>query len=276
MVPSRCLFLLILGMSDLEGSIYKPWVDLQLVDPPGVEMVHDTVGTDNFYVNNMMKKVDSQQLIGTFHSMKKAKKTFYPSMISVVLCYQVLVFLVIISMNAMMMTQALGDSTMKSLIWSMRLITQFSPLHLLFRKKDEYIIHQLLSTQISDDIDPKDNKGGLTPLHLAVKSKRPQIVEMLIEIGTSVDNMMLGKLGKIPGFDLASIKVVRSPLVRETSPSVMETLVERGDKAERGGNEAEQKVLQQFKDPVLDHELFAMGDSQFHGNYTMVNRVQEI
>jgi len=99
----------------------------QLVDPSEIEMIHDTVGNHKLNVSNEMKKVDSQQLIETFHSI--TKKTFYQYMIPILLCYQVLECLAMTRIQAMV-TQALGDSTMKSLIRSIRLITQFSPLHL--------------------------------------------------------------------------------------------------------------------------------------------------
>merc|ERR1719167_1080233 len=104
-------------------------------------------------------------------------------------------------------------------------------LHLAADQKDIDIIDFLLK-QNDTDIDAKDRKGNQTPLYLAVKNKCPQIVEMLIENGASIENICFGKtiqqhiLEKLPGFDIASIKLKKAPVVRQDSTSVLERLAQ--------------------------------------------------
>ena len=142
-------------------------------------------------------------------------------------------------------------------------------LHMAAEQREVDIIHYLLNRK-DIDVDPKDNKGGQTPLYLAVKNKHPQIVEMLIENGASVDSVVLGKpvsvhiLEKMPGFDLASIKVLRAPLVRQTSASVLESMMQLVDGAGRGGGR-EQEVLQEFRDLALQVDTKELNTARSSG-----------
>ena len=142
-------------------------------------------------------------------------------------------------------------------------------LHLASEQKEVDIIHYLLNRR-DIEVEVKDGKMGQTPLYLAVKARHPQIVEMLIENGASVETIVFGKtiqvhiLEKLPGFDLASIKVVRAPVVRQSSGSVLETLVELVDGVGRGGGE-EQEVAVQVRDLLLQVETKALNTSAISG-----------
>eukprot|EP00092_Neocalanus_flemingeri_P007937 GFUD01008564.1.p1 GENE.GFUD01008564.1~~GFUD01008564.1.p1 ORF type:complete len:1055 (-),score=196.84 GFUD01008564.1:189-3353(-) len=128
-------------------------------------------------------------------------------------------------------------------------------LHIAAENKDVDIIDFLIKHK-DIVIDAKDRKGNQTPLYLAVKNKSPQIVEMLVENGASTETICFGKpiqqhiLEKMPGFDLASIKLKKAPVVRQDSSSVLERLAQIIDisahKKASNGN-----YLQEFKGLVL-------------------------
>ena len=111
-----------------------------------------------------------------------------------------------------------------------------SGLHLAVEQKDVDIIDFILS-QKDVNVDVKDKKGNQTPLYLAVKNKSPQLVEMLVENGASIENVCFGKtihqhiLEKLPGFDISGIKRKSAPLARQGSTSVLSRLVDILDEA---------------------------------------------
>jgi len=135
-------------------------------------------------------------------------------------------------------------------------------LHIAAEQKDVDIIDFFIKHK-DIVIDAKDRKGNHTPLYLAVKKQCPQIVEMLIENGASTENICFGKsiqqhiLEKIPGFDLASIKVKKAPVARQDSTSVLERLAQIIDisahKQSSNGN-----YLQEFKGLVLQLDTKAL------------------
>ena len=43
------------------------------------------------------------------------------------------------------------------------------------------------------DVNVGDKKGGMTALYLAVKQKSPQLVEMLLEAGASLEAVCMGR-----------------------------------------------------------------------------------
>ena len=69
------------------------------------------------------------------------------------------------------------------------------------------------------EVDLRDKRGGgQTPLFLAVKNKSPQVVEMLVEAGASLDQVCMAKSvrvhieEKMPGFNVDSLRATRAPL----------------------------------------------------------------
>ena len=116
------------------------------------------------------------------------------------------------------------------------------------------IIDYLLS-QKNIDMNVKDKKGGQTPLYLAVKNKSNQIVEILISNGASSDVQCFGKsihqhiLEKLPGFDLTNIKIVKAPIIRQDSNSVLERMAELLDTA------AHLKMKQEMPPETLQNEF---------------------
>ena len=128
-------------------------------------------------------------------------------------------------------------------------------LHHAVENKDVDIITFLLTVR-EVEVDARDRKGNQTPLYLAVKNKSPQIIEMLIENGASLENICFGKtihqhiLEKLPGFDLSSIKVKRAPVVRQDSSSVLGRLAEILDTASHKkskGHGVSEEYLAEFK-----------------------------
>merc|ERR550539_2039670 len=73
----------------------------------------------------------------------------------------------------------------------------------------------------------------------------------------------------MPGFDLASVKVVRAPVVRQSSVSVLETMSELADKASHGTPERE--VIQEFRDLALQVEPKALNTASSSGQ-TLLQR----
>ena len=152
-------------------------------------------------------------------------------------------------------------------------------LHHAVDNKDMDIIDHLLSVR-DIEVDVKDKKGSQTALYLAVKSKHPQIMEMLIENGASIDNVCFGKsihqhiLEKMPGFDISSIKIKRAPLVRQDSNSVLGKLAELIDLAtHRNVNQEslDEGVLSEFKSLVIQCDSKSLNTFTSSG-YTLLQK----
>ena len=141
------------------------------------------------------------------------------------------------------------------------------------------IIDYLLSVR-DVEVDVKDKKGSQTPLYSAVKSKHPQIMEMLIENGASIDNVCFGKsihqhiLEKMPGFDISSIRIKRAPLVRQDSNSVLGKLAEIIDvAAHRKVNQEswDEDSLSEFKSLVIQCDSKSLNTFKTSG-YTLLQK----
>jgi len=148
-------------------------------------------------------------------------------------------------------------------------------LHLAADQKDVDIIDYLIKHK-DTIIDAKDRKGNQTPLYLAVKNKCPQIVEMLIENGASVETICFGKpiqqhiLEKMPGFDLASIKLKKAPVTRQDSVSVLDRLAQIIDiSAHKKTSNA--NYLQEFKGLVLQLDTKSMNTYRSSG-FTLLQK----
>jgi predicted PurR-regulated permease PerM len=85
--------------------------------------------------------------------------------------------------------------------------------------------------------------GGQTALYLAVKNRSPQLVEMLVEQGASLDTTCFSKTiaahirEKMPDLNLATLsqsRRMRAPLVKQASTSVLERLAQVVDHAALG------------------------------------------
>jgi len=148
-------------------------------------------------------------------------------------------------------------------------------LHLAADQKDVDIIDYLIKHD-NIDIDAKDRKGNQTPLYLAVKNKNPQIVEMLIEYGASIDNICFGKpiqqhiLEKMPGFDIASIKLKKAPVVRQDSTSVLERLAQIIDTVAHKKS-TNRNYLQEFKGLVLQLDTKSLNTYRSSG-FTLLQK----
>ena len=152
-------------------------------------------------------------------------------------------------------------------------------LHHAVDSKDVDIIDHLLSVR-DVEVDVKDKKGSQTPLYSAVKSKHPQIMEMLIENGASLDNVCFGKsihqhiLEKMAGFDISSIRIKRAPLVRQDSNSVLGKLAEIIDLAvHRNVNQEslDEESLSQFKSLVIQCDSKSLNTFKSSG-YTLLQK----
>lgn len=116
-------------------------------------------------------------------------------------------------------------------------------LHVAVERSDVDMVDYLLKHK-GIEIDIKDKRGGgLTPLYLAVKQKSPQLVEMLVEAGASLDSLAFNKTlrqhirHQLPDLDLeAAVRSPRrrAPLIKQASTSVLERLAQIVDRAALG------------------------------------------
>ncbi len=77
-------------------------------------------------------------------------------------------------------------------------------------------------------------------MYLAVRQKSPQLVEMLVEEGASLDTVCFTKTlrhhirDKMPDLDLEAVVRLRAPLAKQTSVSGLERLAQIVDRAALG------------------------------------------
>jgi len=149
-------------------------------------------------------------------------------------------------------------------------------LHLAADQRDVDIIDFFIKHK-DTDIDAKDRKGNQTALYLAVKNKSPQIVEILIENGASIESICFGKpiqlhiLEKMPGFDIASIKLKKAPLVRQDSTSVLERLAQIIDISAHKKKSSNGNYLQEFKGLVLQLDTKSLNTYRSSG-FTLLQK----
>jgi len=113
------------------------------------------------------------------------------------------------------------------------------------------------------DVNVADKKGGMTPLYLAVKAKSPQLVEMLIEAGASLNSICMGRSvqqhieQKMPAFKLDSVHPSRAPLEREVSVSATERLFALVDRAALN-NQQTKSNINEFSSLLLQLDTKAL------------------